>query len=213
MPPKTKLIIPKTLDEEIKRRLKTEEIVSFLDTLDLRNVQDAEGIKYLVDYPERLANGWTMTEVNYLLYGQEIDGDLFVRRSHFDYYNFFNYIDTRDPERMVREDICEADKDLAPHVHALAYTPERNVNREANFLGTLHNHPLLGFPSRKRMNTVDAVGFSTEDEWWNNHYLEKYGVDGRKLAFAVYYSDNDFYMGVTRTKSIHPKLLDICVED
>lgn len=207
-----KLVIPGSLDLDIKRRLKLEEIIKFLSSLDLTTVQDAASVRYLIDNPQRFQSGWTMTEVNYLLYGTEKSEGLVCTDGQFHYYNFFNYIDMNNPEDRTRKDICEAERGIATHVHALVHNPQASEIDGEKFLGTLHNHPYFGFSSRKRMNKVDAVGFSSDDEWWNNWYLDRYGIDGRKLAFVVYYSDNDFYMGVVRTKHTQPILLDIIVK-
>lgn len=208
----TKLVVSKSLGEDIKRRLVPEEIVRFLGSLDLAQVRDAEDIRYLLSYPQRLSNGWTSTEVNYLLYGREMDNDLICTNAYFEYYNFFHYINMNDPEQMARKDICKADIGIAPHVHTLAYNPEKNRNLGKNLLGTLHNHNHLGFPSRQKMKSVSAVGFSPDDEFWNNWYLERYGTDGRKLAFVIYYSDNDFYMGAFKTRHTQLGLLNIVIE-
>lgn len=204
----TILILPRSLHEDIKRRLGGDEIIHFLSTLDLTNVQDANRIKYLLDNPLGFKNGWVSTEVNYLLHGRETSDGLICTGNHFHYYNFFMYIDVNDAQQLARKDICEADM-AAPHVHALVYNPDTNTNKEEDFLGTLHNHPHFGFASRRRMKTIDAVGFSPDDERWNEWYLEKYGADKRKLAFVIYYSDNDFYMGVARRRSEQPKFLEI----
>src|SRR3989338_848594 len=148
MPPKreTRLVIPKSLDGDIKRRLRPEEIVGFLGSLDLTNVRDVEGIRYLLAYPERLGNGLTSTETNYLLYGREIDNDLVCANAYFEFYNFFHYINMNDPEQMARKDLCGADTDSAPHTHTLVYNPEKNRNLGRGLLGTLHSHPHSGFP-------------------------------------------------------------------
>jgi len=209
---RTILIIPTSFDEDIKRRLEIEEIISFLNSLDLttKREEDIEVEDLIKSLPQRVPD-WTSIEVNYLLYGHETLDGLVCTGNYFHFYNFFHYIDTRDPKQATREDLCEADGG-APHIHTLVYNPEENNNKESNFLGTLHNHPHLGFPSRKRMDSINAVGFSPEDKWWNNYYLEKYGNDGRKLAFVVYYSDNDFYMGAFGTKSTQPELLEIMVK-
>ena len=46
----------------------------------------------------------------------------------------------------------------------------------------------------------------------NNWYLERYGTDGRKLAFVIYYSDNNFYMGAFRTRHAQSELLNIVMK-
>lgn len=207
-----RLILPANLDKDIKRRLTVDGIASFLETITLTSDKEIELINwYKAFLPGRLSSGWTNLEINYLLYGRQTPTGLVCTGYHFQYYNFFHYIDFDDPEQAIRQDICDADP-LAPHTHSYLNNLDRNPNRGRKFLGSLHSHPLLGFLSRKKMNSVTSVGFSPDDEWWNNRYLTKYGADGRNMAFVIYYADNDFYKGITLSQSTQPQHLDILVQ-
>lgn len=161
--------------------------------------------------PGRLSSQWTSVEINYLLYGRQTPAGLVCTGYHFQYYNFFHYIDTDNPEQIARQDVCEADP-LAPHTHSYLNNLDKNPNRGRKILGSLHSHPYGGFHSRKSMKTVESVGFSPDDEWWNNWYLTKYGADGRNMAFVIYYADNDFYKGASLSKSTEPQHLDIVIQ-
>lgn len=208
----TRLLLPRGLDIDIKRRLKSEEMLRFLGSLDLREAPYAKRLGWLAKQnPKRFDNHWVETEVNYLLYGQETADGLLCTGSHFDFYNFFVVIDTSIPGEATRKDICETDAGIMPHVHALAYNPEANRNDPTKFLGTIHNHFALGSLYRNP-RSADKVGFSSQDEEWNDRYLDEHGKDGRRLAFGIYYSDSDFYVGISRTNSTKPELCDIVLQ-
>lgn len=204
-----RLILPQSLDGDINQRLSLEGIISFLGSLDLTKAQNPSAVDHLLNHPELFIGHWTETEVNYLLYGQEIGDELVCKSFHFDYYNFMHYLDTDNPEEMARNDICSLDSGF-PHVHVLASNPISNVNPDNEFLGTLHSHPLLGFIA-KSPKSPDDVGFSPPDLDWNARYLERYGRDGRRLAFVIYYSDKIFYRGISQTKTTKPELIDITI--
>lgn len=208
----SKLLLPRTLDIEIKARLKSEKMLEFLKSLDLTGDPHAKRLEWLREQEaERFDNHWVETEVNYLLYGHETSEGLVCTGTHFDFYNFFVVIDTSIPGEATRKDICESDRGFMPHVHALAYNREANRNNPNTFLGSLHNHFMMGY-MYKNPKTVEGVGFSPQDEEWNDRYLEEHGKDGRRLAFGIYYSDEDFYVGISRTKSTKPELCEIVLQ-
>ena len=204
-----KLMLPSSLDVDVKKRLELDSMMLFINSLDPKKVSPEQIEWFKNALPERYTSKWTTVEINYQLYGRETSDGLIAAGYNFHYYNFSHNLDMTDPEQASRVDICEADATITPHTHSLIYNPEENPNKGKKILGTLHSHPHFGFTSRKDRKSVESVGFSPPDIWLNNWHLKKYGKDGRKLAFLIYYPENDFYKGVSQTKSTEPKHLNI----
>lgn len=204
----SKLVLPKSLDEDIKRRVSSKGVAEAVSSTPLASDWDRT---YLA---ERVKSRWTSAEISYYLYGSEHNGILVCTGFYPHEYNFLHYLNQDNPEEMAREDVCPDDRALAPHVHSFLTNDEKNPFSDKDFLGWMHNHPLTGFASRKTKKTVESVGLSESDWEWVYWYLEAYGSDNRKLAFPIYYSGEnaDFYKSIVISKSMGPAHLDVVVE-
>lgn len=211
-----KLILPKSFDEDIRRRLSPEGLSQFVDSLDSASDSelDLDLLRYhREDLPQRLASHWSSAEVSYLLYGQSTPRGLVCSNYYFQDYNLSHYLDMNDPTQANRDDICPDDREVAPHIHSFMKNPENNPYPTEQFLGWVHNHP-MGFYFQKRKKTAESVGFSEPDWEWIEWYTKEYGSDGRKLGFAIYYSSprTDFYKGLVVNQTVAPVHAEVIIE-
>lgn len=201
-----RLVLPKNLDTDIKQRLSIDGIME---------VADLEGTGWTPEtFSSRLRSGWTETEINYLLYGKQ-QGNILVCTGFYPKdYNFFHYLDPNNPEEMARDDICPEEREFVPHLHSFLNNPDKNPYPDQDFLGWLHNHFIGGYSIKKRMGTVESVGFSPPDWDWINRYAETYGANNRRLAFVIYYSSpkTDFYKGLVLARDLPPTHLEVAIE-
>jgi len=202
-----KLILPRSLDLDIKSRLSLDAIMLIAGKQDTGWAQDV--------FASRLQSGWSLAEINYLLYGRGVNGILVCTGFYPQDYNFFHYLDITNAEDTARKDICPDDPEF-PHFHSFLNNAVGNPFPDEDFLGWLHNHP-NGLTIQERMDTVESVGFSGADWTWINQYIENYGTNGRRLAFPIYYTsvvdtEVDFYKGVVAAQNLPPAHLEIIVE-
>lgn len=203
-----RLILPRSLDLDLKRTLSPDGIAEFVDAVDPAAI-DPELLDWHKQHlAQRVASRWSMMEAIYLLYGRETPNALVCNGFYFQYYNLFHYLDMSNPQEAAREDICPDDRELGAHTHSFLWNPNKNPNRGRKLLGYLHNHN-RGLIAQKRMTTVGSVGFSAPDWDNNNRYLQKYGTDGRNMAFVIYYPGDDFYKGITVSQTSQPGHLEI----
>lgn len=201
-----KLLLPKAIDVDIKRRLSLDGILELIPPLDPVRLAQGE-IDWRTVIQERYPTHWTDVEANYLLYGKSTPLGIVSIGFYFQYYNFFHTVNMDDPQEAKTEGICKSDQAIWPHTHTYLDNPERNRNN-GRFLGTLHTHPFS-------FGNSGSADFSPQDLAWNQAYLRRYGTDGRKMTFVIYNQafgkspENDYYSGVSQTITTPPVLLDI----